>query len=874
MLKLAYFLAKYRSLISVILFAPLLSLAFGSQFRVGMVPENPFQQFDVYFKVPSRTTSEIEKKVTAPAEKVFNGLPDLIGVQSKTEMEMAKISLRFHEKAQPSTIYLNIQEKMDRIKLLIPGDVESYEVVKFESHRPADLKFEFSEAISIGRLQKVLSSFYPVISQSEPSLQQGATIVVSPLPEKLAENHLSVSEVVQAMRSLGMTTSLGRSQGVMFETGRSFQTLDDVKSALVGSRGHRPVLLRDVTKIDVTHRKPVRSLQIWLDQERADSDAVQDVISQLDSKVKVTHPLWEAILSQTVQPILLILLCFLLNFYVIKVLKLPATSLVFLALMGGLVCVHFLFWKGLFSSITVLDLHALAFTLIVGSMFLSVLYLRIRSFFRKENRLHPHGKTLEQAKLFALAELAPTFLVLVLALWIMALPTLTSAVNLPSREIFASMFYFGFPVMSFIITYMLLSSPGYFLREGADKSPTPFQWSLSAKWEKYGVVAVFAFTILAFFAFVRFDVGVQKDLNADFSDHMVSNFRGYESRLVFRATSEEIGRRKGVSVVEENKRDASEVYQFSVNGLQFLADLDLLGFQDALKSLQKELVFADVHAENEASQVAFSLEQIGVSDLPSLLVANSSNKNRPHKVRTLMDKSVMDLDTVIVRDNMTRGDRVVLGSEFGGSTFLQNRPEGVEPTPWTGFLIGQFQRYKSYHIVSLIFLFLAFAMYLNSFVRGGLILIFALATAGFELIVHLLLPVAYHADSLWLGNMGSFMGLFQILVLARLIDIERSRGHDRDKCIDEIQASLAQGVYFCSWSFVLALFVAGLTEFIPGLPTLGFWREALVMSITSGLILIFSSKILFPLYYMRSETVFNNWAFSLYKVASKIFIRN
>lgn len=866
MLQFAKLVAKYRSLISVVLFAPLLSLVFSSNFHVGMVPENPYLLFDVSFSVPSRSANEIEKKVTIPSEKVFNGLPYLIGIQSETRSEFAKISLRFSEKAKASTIYLNIQEKMDRIKLMLPGDVESYEVRRREIERPADLQFSFSKPIPRGELLETLAPFHSVVSRTEPSLESSAAVRVHPLPKKLAENSLSISQVVSAMRSLGMTTSLGRAGGVMFETGRSFNSVDDIKSALVGARGHRPVLLRDVARIEVVRYPPIESLKVWVDSDRANHQEVIASVNAMDGQVKVGYPLWKAILEQAGQPVLLILLCFLLNFYVIKVLKLPASSLIFLAIMGGLVCVHFLFWKGLFGSLTVLDLHALAFTLIVGSMFLSVLYLRIRSFFSEDGIIHESGKTLDQAKLFALAELSPTFLVLVVGMWIMALPVLTSAINLPSREIFSGMFYFGFPVLFFIISFMLLSTPGHFLTQKISTPSSTIHWSLKGKAEQYGVVVVLICTVLSLFIFSRFDFGVHTTDKNDFSLSMVENFRGYGKKLEYRTEKGFDESLAGTfSPIQTLVTYPTRVFQFSPSGLSHLAGLDLLGFADSMKSLQGHLSFADIYLNESPASVEFTSSAIVFDDLPNLLLAASEPKERPKSVRALMSMSVSNVEESIFRDNMSRGDRIEFKEEVGGQNFSRDFPEEVQPTPWTSFLLEQFQRYKSYHLVSLIFLFLVLAMYLNSFIRSGLIVVFAIATAGFEMVIHELLPGTFHADSLWLANMGTFMALFQILVLARLIDIERSRGFDRDRCIQNIKATMAPGVYLCSWSFVLALFVAGATEFIPGLSTLGFWRESIAMSVTSGIILVFSAHILFPLYYLRSETVVNDIAFKFYK---------
>ena len=832
-----------------------------------MIPENPHLRFAVHFQVPTRTAREIEKMVTEPAERVFNGLPGLVGIASQTINERSEIELRFREGEKANVVYLNIQEKMDRIKLMLPASVESHSVNRIVGKRPANIRFKFPQRVAIGEIESALRPFSLGVTRAQPELFSQSGIMVKVDPIRLAKNNMSISEVVTALKSLGISTALGRSNGIMFETGRSFQSIDDVKGALIGARGHRPIRLSDVADVEVKRDQPIDDLSIWVDPDRISLSEISQAVERVRSNVEVEHPYRYEVFQQMIQPGLLILLCFILNFWVVRVIKLPATSLFYLAGLGGLVAVHFLFWKGLIDPpLTVLDLHALTYTLIIGSMFLSVLYIRIRSFFTGSSYLNRVDKTLEQAKLFTLAELIPTFCVLVISMWVASLPILNSAVNLPSREILSGMFYCGFPVLICITIFVMLSTPGEFLKKNVHLPQAKFlKWNLSEARSKWAVWTLIIAVGAYGFVFKDLDIGVSRLLDQNsYSGKALSDFRGYGEKLIFQINPTE-NSNPNYRYVDRSQQMESRVYQFSSNGMRFLGDLDIGGFSESLKSLQGLDKVGEIHQNSQTLGITLSPDLFTIEQVPNLLFASTTANILPKPLRVLTDVRLESLDSVIIKDNMKKGHRVQREIGNGGGIFLEQLSEKFTATPWTEYLLGQFQRYRNQHWISLIFLFLVFAIYLNSFVRSGLVLFFALSTAGFIAVVQYILPGVIHADSLWLMNVGGFMALFQILTLARVIDIDRTRGFDRDLCLKEVKEKIAPGVYLCSWSFVIALFVAGLTEYIPGLPTLGFWIEAIFNSVLTGLILIFSTHLLFPLFYLNSEEALSEIAFKLYK---------
>lgn len=869
MLKLARFLERYRSAVLAVLLTPILGLFLSSDFHLEMVPANPHLEFLLSFEVPARTAEEISQRTVEPVEKILNGLPGLLGMESAIEDERAQIHLRFDAATKVNVAYLNIQEKMDRIRLILPRDVEKTAIDFIQPVKPATLEFQHPQGMSRSLLNQILAQHQGVIQKTEPPLEQSVQIVVEPDPQRLAENKMSVSQVVQALKALGLSSSLGRRQGLLFETTTGFTSIENLRAALVGAVGHRPLRLSDVAHIRVESQSPITRLALWLDPTRANKNEIRHQILQAYPQATSSSPRLRAMISQSLHPILLIAICFLLQILVVWIVRLPLKAMIYVGATGLIVAIHFLFWKGLVAPpLTVIDLHALALTLMVGSLFLPVLYIRIRSYFSQTTVIPRSPKTLEQAKLFAMAELLPTFLVLSVALWISSLPILSSTVNLPSRFVLESFFYLGLPLLLSILLIAPLSTQGDFLLHNIGKPRTKMFWNLSARQAQIGTWSLVALAAATLLLFQKFDLGVSYRIKDDLTQKMVQNLRGYSNQLWFKAsgmTAENLAAVK-YEYADRNLFESVRVREFTASGMRYLNRLDLIGFVSAMKEVQGQEPFGYVAPPlSTPIPLHFSAQGLSADWIPSLFFAAKDSLSPSISIDALTTARFEQKPARIVRDNMIEGDRVRPQADRSRGSFQPRLDSRIFPTPWTDYLLKQYRDFQTTQWLSLIFVFLLFAIYLNSFIRSALVVFFALATTGFVLLVRGLIPETFHSDSLWLLQVGTFLALFQILVSARIIDIERSRGSDRDLCIEEIKREFAPTVFLCSITFVIAIFVGGLTEFIPFLPAMGFWKEGVVLALLMAAILVYSAHILFALFYLSSEEFLDRWMFRAYR---------
>lgn len=685
MLKLAQLLEKYRSAVMVLLFAPVLGLFLSSEFHLEMVPPNPHLEFLITYEVPARTAEEITLRAVEPSEKILNGLPGLLGMEANVEDERAEIRLRFSASTKVNVAYLNIQEKMDRIRLILPRDVERYSIDFVQAEKPATLEFSNTDGMPVSRLAEILGPHQGSIQKTEPPLERQVRILVEPHPKSLAENQISVSQVVQALQSLGLSTSLGRRQGLLFETATSFTDIEHLRSALVGAVGHRPLRLSDVASIRIDSQPPVQNLSIWMDEKRG---SPREVISRMEEAfpgVVTIGPKFEAIFAQSLQPILLILICFLLQILVVWIVKLPMRSMLYVGATGLLVAVHFLFWKGLVAPpFTVMDLHALALTLMFGSLFLPVLYIRIRTYFMNEKVIPRPPKTLDQAKLFSMAELLPTFLVLCVALWIAALPILSTTVNLPSRYIAESFFYLGLPILFAALIVIPLSTQGDFLLHNITLPRTKMIWHLSHIQSQIGVWSIVGLAIATFVIFQRFDFGVSYKIHDNLTRKMVMDLRGYSNQLLFKSQglADSDLKQARFEYADRNLFETVRVREFTSSGMRYLGQLDLMGFVSAMKGVQTGESFGFIQgSSNTPIPLQFSSSHFDADWIPGLYFASKNPESSNLPVETLTAARLEQKPSRILRDNMVEGDRVRPEYDRSRGSFQTSPQQGIFPTP-------------------------------------------------------------------------------------------------------------------------------------------------------------------------------------------------
>ena len=91
---------------------------------LSFFPEDSFIRFKIEFYVPSKMSSEIERKVTTTAEKTFNGLSNLISIADNIHFTKA---LCIHCRDGTPAIFSKRKSKSN--ERILSGAAELYEPV-------------------------------------------------------------------------------------------------------------------------------------------------------------------------------------------------------------------------------------------------------------------------------------------------------------------------------------------------------------------------------------------------------------------------------------------------------------------------------------------------------------------------------------------------------------------------------------------------------------------------------------------------------------------------------------------------------------------------------------------------------------------------
>ncbi len=270
----------------------------------------------------------------------------------------------------------------------------------------------------------------------------------------------------------------------------------------------------------------------------------------------------------------------------------------------------------------------------------------------------------------------------------------------------------------------------------------------------------------------------------------------------------------------------------------------------------------------DSSRIALRFGGLGIQsgDFGNLLIAPVDRKNKRAKpIRVLASANVKIAPSRILRNRMVRADQVMLDSRRLNDN-LKKTPPTVSPSQWTQYLLSQISRFNQLHFLAIVFFGLLLSLYLNHFLRAGILIICGLAMSALVLSPYSITRTAYHIDSLWLLHYVPWLGLVGYVVISRIIDVERSRGNDRDLAVQDARIQFAPTVMMALAFAVIALCVLGILERIPRFSGLGLWHEALWLSAVGVIVVLAMGYHLFPVIYLKSEEILDNLAYWLIRL--------
>jgi HAE1 family hydrophobic/amphiphilic exporter-1 len=234
---------------------------------VDLMPEFEQPQLNVRTSYPGVGPLEIEELITRPMEQAVSAVPGITRVESSSSEGNSQIRLNFDYGTDLSEATDEVRTRVDRMRNRLPEDADPPTIFKFDSNQlpVAQIGIEGEyDPVTLREIaqNEIAPRFERVDGVAAVTVNGGVRreIHVDLSKEKITALNLSVSQVVQALRSENQNTPLGeifqgdatflvRSQG-------QFQSIEDIRNIVVLTREGVPVYLRDLAEVtDTTEQR-------------------------------------------------------------------------------------------------------------------------------------------------------------------------------------------------------------------------------------------------------------------------------------------------------------------------------------------------------------------------------------------------------------------------------------------------------------------------------------------------------------------------------------------------------------------------------------------------------------------------------------------
>src|SRR5262245_8110239 len=238
-----------------------------SRLPVDLMTEFEQPTLNVRTSYPGVGPLEIEELITRPMEQAVSAVPGITRVESSSSEGNSQIRLNFEWGSDLSEAADEVRTRVDRMRNRLPEDADPPTIFKFDSNQLPVMQIAIEGDYDPVTLRDVAQNeiaprFERVDGVAAVTVNGGVRreIHVDLSKEKITALNLSVSQVVNALRSENQNTPLGeifqgdstflvRSQG-------QFQSIEDIKNIVVLTRDAVPVYLRDIADVtDTTEQR-------------------------------------------------------------------------------------------------------------------------------------------------------------------------------------------------------------------------------------------------------------------------------------------------------------------------------------------------------------------------------------------------------------------------------------------------------------------------------------------------------------------------------------------------------------------------------------------------------------------------------------------
>ncbi|MBT7609759.1 MAG: hypothetical protein HN576_08380 [Bacteriovoracaceae bacterium] len=859
MLNLLKKLSQLRSavLIALILPLPFVLWNFGTLFND--LPSFPYSKFTITFKAPGMMANEIEKKVVVPAEKMFNGLPGLLLQESVVEHENANIYLEFLNDQDPERSLLFIQEKIDRLKISLPSNIEEILINLRKREQRADLIIQIPPGTLAFQWNTLLEELGAKLIRTSPYITDYQELSVKLDVARMSKNKVSLEQVGKALKVAGLTYRLGDENGVSYLLEGTYSSKADISNIIIGNRGHRPLRLADISNINLKLPPAPSKVNLWVDKQLYN---IQDVKKIIESKLSgsiVTNPLLNDF-NEFISPNLIIGLGILFFQMLIFFLTFRSKNAFFIILVFDLL------WTGDYLFITWLrngeithfDFASMYLTNIIACFLLHFILCRIRAYFLPSKLDNFIQRDMQQAKFFSLVEYIPTFIFLYILFAVVSIPLLIGNLSLVSNVILKNVIFFS-PLSIFLIIIMILFFPLEWIKE-QNKIKAAFSVkSLIEKGKVWPIYPIFIIALSLPFIWNNFSLGIS---NGD----LLKEWRGISDKLTFYKNINSDNKNTYDKLIVQDQISYGPIMMWNITptGLSAIAKRDINAFQVTLQDLMQQrsvLIYEDIGND---IKVNYSRSINNIREFGELNIGGENVIPMP--LRIFSNPKVKLVEKRIFRGQLNRQYKVNINDKLTDKNiFYKPKNQGLITSSKARYMFNEHEEYLSNHWTVLLFLFVLLSLFLNSFFRGALLSMFSMSIWKSHEMIGSLLHHSFNIDSLWSSALPLWVCLTTILLLSKVVDVERVRGNDKEKVLQDLGEKMSLSTIYGLLLFILCLawwWIAN--HLISNNIFLNYSYELLNISITLFFVSILTYFVLFRLYYIESESILEDIRLKLY----------
>lgn len=245
------------------------------QLPLEYFPDISFPGAYIEIPYPNSSPSEVEQLITRPVEEALATIPGIRQISSESDQNRAGIFVRFDMGVDLNMKSIEIQEKIDGVRNVLPDDLERFYVRKFSAQDEPMLNLRISSDRDLSNAYDVLFRNLKQrleriegVSKVELYGVEKKQIRIDLLSERIDQYNVDVNELVGKLRSENFSVSAGKAllndKRYLVRPLGEFTSVEEIQEVVIGANNLR---IKDVA--EVSYALPVVDYGRHLDMKYA-----------------------------------------------------------------------------------------------------------------------------------------------------------------------------------------------------------------------------------------------------------------------------------------------------------------------------------------------------------------------------------------------------------------------------------------------------------------------------------------------------------------------------------------------------------------------------------------------------------------------------